>query len=230
MENLEKQKFRFGTFNLRNTTDHYEKRLPLLINTINEMNFDVAGFQEVSFIEKNQLQDLNKNLNYIHFESQTQLNYAKTNDIIDDKFNIDGNAFLMDKSFHNKLEEEVTHSTLHLSPIRCAHMLQFTLNDVKVNIVNLHLHHVEEEEIIRVYQMKSLLKWIEFKSSQDDLILIVGDFNTLPDSETYKLIIREGFVSSYFNLYGEEPIRTFHNKMDAPYKDASDEGTFDYIL
>jgi len=75
-----------------------------------------------------------------------------------------------------------------------------------------------------------MLKWIEFNSNQDDLTILVGDFNTLPYSSSYNLIIENGFFSSFSKLNGKEPQKTFHNKLEAPFKDASDEGTFDYIL
>ena len=97
-------------------------------------------------------------------------------------------------------------------------------------MVNLHLHHLEEEEVIRVYQMKSLLKWIDFNSTKEDVTFLLGDFNTLPFSETYNFIKNNGYISSHFSLYNSEPMKTFHNRMEAPFKDASEEGTFDYIL
>ena len=38
--------------------DCYEKRKLLLKNIINKMNFDIGGFQEVSFKYDNQLKDI----------------------------------------------------------------------------------------------------------------------------------------------------------------------------
>ena len=67
-------------------------------------------------------------------------------------------------------------------------------------------------------------------SDHEDLIIIAGDFNALPNSDTYNLMINSGYVSSHYNKYGKEPEKTFHNKMDCDTKDDYDEGTFDYIL
>jgi endonuclease/exonuclease/phosphatase family metal-dependent hydrolase len=97
-------------------------------------------------------------------------------------------------------------------------------------VTNLHLHHLEEEENIRTYQMKSILKWIEFNNEGVDVSIIVGDYNAVPESDTYKMIVKNGYVSSYKAFNGQEPESTFHNAMDAPTKDSSDNGTFDYIL
>jgi endonuclease/exonuclease/phosphatase family metal-dependent hydrolase len=97
-------------------------------------------------------------------------------------------------------------------------------------VVNLHLHHDEDEEAIRIHQMWSILKWIDFNVSNEDLTVIIGDFNCTPTSQTYNTIIQKGYYSSHARVHGCEPDRTFHNMIDAPHKDASDDGTFDYIL
>ncbi len=92
------------------------------------------------------------------------------------------------------------------------------------------MHHVVTEELIRLDQVKNILRWVELKTNQDDFNIILGDLNTLPFSETYNYFINSGYISSYFHHHSNEPIKTFHNKMDAPFKDTDDEGTFDYIL
>jgi endonuclease/exonuclease/phosphatase family metal-dependent hydrolase len=224
---MENNKLRIGTYNIRNVTDYYEKRIPLLINTINNLNADVIGFQEVSFSDKNQLDDILREGAYTQFLAETQLNYAKVNQHVDKEFNIDGNAIVVNLGI---IDDGVEHKVLHISPIRCAHMVSFRRNGVNVNYVNVHLHHVEEEEVIRVYQMKSILKWIEFNTTNEELTFLGGDFNTLPNSETYNLITKSGYASIHHKIVGTEPELTFHNKMDAPFKDDSEPGTFDYIF
>ena len=97
-------------------------------------------------------------------------------------------------------------------------------------MVNTHLHHYIDEEIIRLYQIESILKWIEFNSDNIDLIILNGDFNCLPDSLTYKLIVNSGFTSSFKFFSLKEPEETFHNKMIAEFKDNDPCGTYDYIF
>ena len=130
---------------------------------VSQLNPDVIGLQEVSFLEYNQLDDLFSHLNkndYSQYSALTQMNYGKANDIKDLTFNIDGNSICFRKSFENN-SEYVNHQVLHLSPVRNAHCLSFLLQGFKVHFMNLHLHHVVEEENIRQYQMKLALKWIE---------------------------------------------------------------------
>lgn len=62
------------------------------------------------------------------------------------------------------------------------------------------------------------------------MAIIVGDFNALPYSETYKMIINSGYISCHSVKHGREPEMTFTNKMDCDTRDIDDEGTFDYIL
>lgn len=125
-----------------------------------------------------------------------------------------------------------SHDILHLSAERVAQMLiyNFINSDIRILFVNCHLHHIEEDEIIRFHQAKNIIKWIEQSSKPKDIIFIVGDFNALPHGLTYNFFIKNNFISIYKQFHGEEPEKTFHNKMEAPFKDASDDGTFDYIL
>jgi endonuclease/exonuclease/phosphatase family metal-dependent hydrolase len=96
--------------------------------------------------------------------------------------------------------------------------------------MNVHLHHLVDEEIIRVYQMRLALKWLENNSLPNDFNIIVGDFNCQPGSQTYELVNQQGYKSAYVLKHGREPMKTFHNKMDCDTKDDDEEGTFDYIL
>ena len=130
---------------------------------INKINVDVIGLQEVSFIEYNQIDDLftKDNLtNFSQFKAKSQLDYAKVNELKDPSFRIDGNAICIKKSIEVQ-SHILNHEVLHLSPVRNCHCLSFTLNGIRIHFVNVHLHHLENEEIIRVHQMKQALKWIE---------------------------------------------------------------------
>jgi endonuclease/exonuclease/phosphatase family metal-dependent hydrolase len=100
--------------------------------------------------------------------------------------------------------------------------------------VNCHLHHLIEDDKIRAYQAKNILDWINFENkyqeNENNIIVFVGDFNAKPGSYTYDIIINSGYFSLYNEYHGNEPLKTFHNKMDAPFKDDDPESCFDYIL
>jgi endonuclease/exonuclease/phosphatase family metal-dependent hydrolase len=84
--------------------------------------------------------------------------------------------------------------------------------------------------MVRVQQIWSVLKWIDFNTTSDEMTVLVGDFNCKPGSLTYNTIVQKGYYSSHQRVHGCEPDRTFHNLIEAPFKDAADDGTFDYIL
>ncbi len=190
------------------------------------MNFDIAGFQEVSFLKENQLDDLDLEREYLHYLAPLQLTNKKSDDL---EFNIDGNAILIKKTFFENITN-VSHRVLHLFPTRCVNMLSFTYLKHNFNVINCHLHHEPAEEVIRKYEIKSILRWLEDNSEKQDINLILGDFNCLPFSESYNYLIEKEFFSVCFYLNGKEPQMTFHNKIIAPFKDDSEEGTFDYIF
>jgi endonuclease/exonuclease/phosphatase family metal-dependent hydrolase len=135
---------------------------------------------------------------------------------------------------------KVWEKNLHLSAERVAQMIKFNFKNTENNLifVNCHLHHTIEHEKIRVYQVNNILNWIKIEiensenslNSENNIVIFVGDFNALPNSESYNMIINNGFLSLFKEFHGKEPEKTFHNKMEAPFKDNDPEGCFDYIL
>lgn len=224
--------FRIATFNLRNITDHYNKRIRLIKNEISKIDCDIIGLQEVSFLSSkyDQLYDLNdSNNSYFFLNAQSQLNYKELNKIVDPEFNIDGNSFMIKKDF--KICEN-SNDILHLSPVRCCHKISFYINKHKFNVINLHLHHLvgKDEDIIRHHSIDMILKWIDLTTSPEDTQIILGDFNTPPNSLTYNFLIKNNYKSIYLEKNKEEPKETFHGKLIAPYADNDFPLTCDFIL
>lgn len=214
------------------------------------MNCDIFGLQEISFKNYNQLNDLekpnenpssdiinvNKNKkNYKQYLCESQINIKRIFENRDNEYNIDGNATLSSILFEKDQNQNFyleDHKTLHLSAERVAQMLFYKIHNSnnRFIFVNCHLHHVIEDEFIRVYQSKILCKWINLETNENDIVIVVGDFNSLPYGLAYNHFIENGFASMHDKFHGCEPEKTFHNKMDAPFKDNDPEGTFDYIL
>lgn len=224
----------------------------MLRSTFEKMNCDIVGLQEISFLDFNQLNDLNKksfeeneqndnlqlskiNFNYNQYCCQSQINIKNVFPNYDKEFKIDGNA-VMSSNYLEKGENDVLflddHKILHLSAERVAQMLiyKFHKSEMRIIFVNCHLHHTIEDEQIRLYQSKNINNWINLISNSNDLILVVGDFNALPNGLAYNYFLENNYVSAHLEFHKNEPEKTFHNKMDAPFKDSDPEGTFDYIL
>jgi endonuclease/exonuclease/phosphatase family metal-dependent hydrolase len=74
------------------------------------------------------------------------------------------------------------------------------------------------------------LYWASQEVGPNDIVMICGDFNTRPETKTYKLMIKQGYTSSYREANGKEPHKTFPTGLQAPYMDRDPAATFDYIF
>jgi endonuclease/exonuclease/phosphatase family metal-dependent hydrolase len=97
--------------------------------------------------------------------------------------------------------------------------------------VNTHLHSLIDDDYLRLTQVEMMLFWINQRVDfSKDVVAIVGDFNAKPNSETYLLMLKEGYTSSYQHVHGHEPQFTFPSGLQAEHMDTDPPGTFDYIF
>lgn len=200
-------------------------------NIINSTNNNKNNDNKNENLSKSEFQK-----QYKQYNSESQINIKLIFPNNDEHFSIDGNATLSSHFFEkgqNEVFQLENYKTLHLSAERVAQMLfyKFSNSDKRFVFVNCHLHHVIEDELVRLYQSKILCKWINAETNKEnDFVVVVGDFNALPYGLAYNCFLENEFVSVHQQFFGCEPEKTFHNKMDAPFKDTDPEGTFDYIL
>jgi endonuclease/exonuclease/phosphatase family metal-dependent hydrolase len=72
-----------------------------------------------------------------------------------------------------------------------------------VYFVNTHLHSLMNDDYLRMTQVEMMLFWIDQMADfSKDLVIIVGDFNAKPDSETYRFMVKAGYTSSHFHVHG----------------------------
>eukprot|EP01017_Pseudomicrothorax_dubius_P008738 TRINITY_DN1288_c0_g1_i1.p1 TRINITY_DN1288_c0_g1~~TRINITY_DN1288_c0_g1_i1.p1 ORF type:complete len:270 (-),score=43.27 TRINITY_DN1288_c0_g1_i1:114-923(-) len=223
---------RVATYNIRNTTDRYSERVDLLKQTILDQKADIMGLQEVAFGTHDQLDQLSRDADnkplYKGIPAESQLKFHEIFELASD-FRIDGNAILVNEAASKF--EILKHETVHLSHIRVAQRLLIAVGEKKVWFVNVHLHHVIEDEWVRVHQVEGLLLWLKGAVKEGDSVIIGGDFNATPDSATYKLLKKYGFQSAYALLNdGKEPEKTFPTGLQAPFIDTDPPGTFDYLF
>ena len=204
------------------------------------LSADVVGLQEVVFGPK-QLDQLSKaedesfpliettHEQYQVREAALQIQYFDISESLDPRARIDGNATLVseDMLIHD-------HRVLHISAVRNAQLVKIALpNDRMLFFVNTHLHHEICDDLIRKHQSDQVMRWAEMQPdyrADCDIIMIAGDFNANPDSETYKHIIQGGYVSAYREFHGEEPEITFPTGLTAEWMDTDPPGTFDFIF
>jgi len=179
------------TFNLRHNNDHWELRKPLCINLIEQYQPDIIGFQEVWM----PIQQAHRIL-----ESVTGKPYT---------------LHVSPKQAHHGTEGIAIASRYPTSSFetlklpggeRVAQRVTATVDGKQVCFANTHLHHMplySEDE--RLPQMQALINWL---APVTDPIILTGDMNTTPDSETIQMV-KARFDSAYEQARGTEPDFTF---------------------
>lgn len=125
--------------------------------------------------------------------------------LLDPKAQCDGNVILVCPT---RLEQQqvkiVKHEILHLSAFLNCQRLELELPDgQRVHIVNLHLHDLVPEEQVRLHQAQNVVYWVNKKAKKEDFVIIMGDFNAVPDQETVSWMTQEaGFKSTQREFHG----------------------------
>jgi len=234
---------RVATFNLRNTTDRYPERLPLIVEAVTNMGADVVGLQEVWF------DDCGRDSQSALVASACGYGYAFVNAATtepyprppgDPTFCIDGNSIV----YNTARLRLVSHQVLHISSIRCAQRALFVAADGTEDIsgaaecglpkgafwvVNTHLHHTLDGEgvALRGAQAKAVCDWLDECGSTP--VVMTGDFNAPPHEPGYEIIVSRGFTSAHHSVHGREPDHTFPTGLMAPTMDTDGPLTTDYI-
>ncbi|CDW74273.1 UNKNOWN [Stylonychia lemnae] len=170
---------------------------------------------------------------YSAISHSVQLPIFKYNNNPDRNAKLDGNATLLCRQFLgsdlNQIEKE---DCLQMSAFRNAQRIVIRLGQTarRLHFINTHLHHVIEDEHVRLEQMKSILYWVELGLQDDDIVVMVGDLNAIVGSLTYQFICQQGYTSSFLDVNGFEPKFTFPTGLQAEFMDTDPPGTFDYIF
>lgn len=132
-----------------------------------------------------------RHLGYTKMEAAVQLPIFHFNSNPDRNARLDGNAFLICKTFEKDQRHKILlHDMIHLSPFRNAHRLKVQLSNGRIlHLVNTHLHHEIEEGAIRHHQIRHLLYWLEQTTEATDIVMLMGDFNINGDKYNYDHII-----------------------------------------
>jgi endonuclease/exonuclease/phosphatase family metal-dependent hydrolase len=206
---------RLATFNIRNVTDRYEERKPLLGAAFAEIDADIIGLQEVMFSAPRQDDFLSAQLPERHYRAFTSRH---------EKYTDFGNAILCG------LGDVLAQEELRLSRGRSVHRVLVALpGQFTLWFANTHLHHKPEEPGVRVEQAAAIARWMG-EAPAADLEVVVGDFNTPPREPAYPVMTAAGYRSAYAEANGAEPAVTWPSGIQAPTMDTDgDPNCLDYV-
>ena len=185
------------SINILNDLSHWGKRRHILIDQIAHLNPDIIALQEVS---------LKGNSSNAHWIAQ-ELNKLKSEE--EDLYNI----YLCPKTGSKENIEGIAtlcrfpvkrHDNLDLlTQNRIAQLLEFRVDNDKLIFVNGHYYWMPGESSERKAQIELLLDWLDTQPAEVPVI-VAGDFNDLPDSQSIELM-RKYFDSAHRAIHGEEP-------------------------
>ena len=204
---------RVGTFNILNGSCRWQERMPLMQQTLTEMNCDLVGVQEI-----------NKALNssYLPQENGVYFDAEKPLELYGEPtFHIDGNAIFLKPHLQVKSSEIHHFDTKY----RCAGVVHLDISGRPFHFCVAHLDYIDDT--VAVNQVKDLLGFLHPYMSEE--LVLVGDFNFTPYSPAYRLM-KEHFRSAFVDVKRHEPVITFPTGLRGPYMDPWSSGTFDYIF
>lgn len=204
---------RVGTFNILNTCVNYPMRKNYIEKTIEEMDCDVLGIQEVNFEGNTELKDLEKyKTEYIILPFPMFLPVPD--------FRIDGNALLVKKNIRVLEKFDLFYSGKQ----RAAQFLKLEKAGKEFIVMNTHLDHTSDD--IRTEQVKEL---IDFSKNFGGFpMFCTGDYNFTPTSIPYSLMSQE-FTSVYLETNGKEPEITYPTPLEGVFPLPQDFRCIDYI-
>ncbi len=194
------------SFNVRYDTpkdkdNRWDNRKELFIRTIKTLNPDILGLQEVLF---NQLCFISTSLDDYDFVGVGRE---------DGKQGGEFNPIFFRKGLLNKLKEG--HFWLSETPNlpgskswgaslpRIASWVRLEVQSLEVRnsernnpfyVINTHLSHKSEEARIRAAE---LLKTFISKLDKNSYVVLMGDFNTAPESKTYKIFVEANLYDTF---------------------------------
>lgn len=186
-------RLRIATFNIRNDTDRYDERKPLLAAAFAGIGADVVALQEVRLSGERQ-DDFLMAAAPAHSYRSFDARYGKWKEY--------GLAFTIATG------EVLAHEQLRLSHNRVAQRVLLALPGQRTLwLANTHLHHVLGDPEVRAAQAREMVAWLE-DAPEADAIAILGDFNGGPDEPFYAAVLDATFRSAYVEANGVEAART----------------------
>ncbi len=211
---------RVGTLNLRNTSDRWPERYPLLAEQLSALSPDIIGFQE---LRRPSLQ-----ARRIEHGANAGGAARATSYRLHRKWKTGLRWFWEGLGILTELPV-LAHDRLDLGGgNRIAQRLRVRLDTGQaLDFYNTHLHHAAKDHDLRVRQVERILAWMASHGATPKVL--VGDFNALPGDEAIQAVVGSGDMrSAFIAAHGAEPAATVPTPLGR-HRDA-EEKVIDYIF
>ena len=208
-----------GSFRDRATSDAWDNRADLNVETIERWAPDLIGFQE---LQRGNLRTYRKSLpRYAHVLGPRYGNRAP----------YDFNAIFFDPERLELLDRggfwlsetpERYSASWRTRVVRSASWARFRLSGASPTIVHLNTHLDHVSRLARAEGSKLILRKLAELLEDDVPVILTGDFNCRPGTPVYRNFIEGGFVDTYLDAGNEDTVdaNTFHAFRGAQYRDA----------
>jgi endonuclease/exonuclease/phosphatase family metal-dependent hydrolase len=202
-----------ATLNLRNMSDRWDERLPLLLADMQALQPDLMGLQECVFpLQQDRLLGAAGPGRYEAVRGPAgRPEY--------------GNGILVREPLRATAVER-TELGRDRSAVRTIIALP---GGARLAFATTHLHHLPADEAVRDEQVRVLVRWLD-TGPGSDAVIVVGDFNAEPVEPAYARMVAAGFRSAHLEANATEPPVTWPSGIVAPALDTDgDPGCLDYI-
>jgi endonuclease/exonuclease/phosphatase family metal-dependent hydrolase len=188
---------RVGTLNLRNTSDRWNERYPLLIDQLTALRPDVIGLQELrrpSLQRRRILDGVN-----------AARGFGERRFTLSPAWKTGWRGWWEGIAVLSQLPVE-RHDWIDLGHERVAQRVRMQLAGGHcLDFFNTHLHHSATGDAVRLAQLERILGWMQ--REPDVPQVLVGDFNARPDDPAI-VAAKRRLRSAYEVRHGREPEST----------------------
>lgn len=198
MDNSYGMNIRVGTLNLRNTSDRWKERAPLLIEQLLALRPDILGLQEVRVPVK-QARWIVDQVNRRVPEDEAQYRFYQTNKT-GFAGRLEGIAIMSRLPILEKEWLDLQGGSRIAQRVRVA-----PYPGAAFDFYNTHLHHKRDADEMRLEQVVRLLGWMDEHPGVPQVL--AGDFNAQPPAPPIQFVT-ERLRSAHVAVHGREPDRT----------------------
>lgn len=209
---------RVATLNLRNRSDRWRERAPMLIEQFVELLPDVIGVQEI-FVPAAQGQWIVDRVNErLSPDARPYVLHQVNKTGIEGRWEGIGVISRLDFVETESIDLRGGHRIAGRVRLR-------TADDSYFDFYNTHLHHEANAGELRLAQARLIVAWI---AAHDDVpSIFVGDLNATPDAPPI-VAVREHMRSAYALVHGREPDGTVPTPLNSEW--GRPPKTIDYIF